>query len=277
MEKGILGTQRLKEKVAIVTGAGCIAPGWGNGRATAVLFAREGAKVLAADINPGSAVETAEIIRSEGGECTVCETDVTRSDAVAKMVSACLDAYGRIDILHNNVGILIPGGAAETSEEDWDVVCNVNLKSIFLTCKHVIPQMQKQKGGSIINVSSISSRRYLGINYISYPTTKAAINQFTRMTAVQYGPWGIRCNAILPGFVRTPMVEKTVIAAMQKSTNPDATVEGYYAKREAQIPLRRMGDAWDVAKAALFLASDESLYITGIELVVDGGVELIID
>jgi NAD(P)-dependent dehydrogenase (short-subunit alcohol dehydrogenase family) len=264
-----MGKDRLKDKVAIVTGAGSIAPGWSNGRATAVLFAREGAKVLAADINPQSAEETAEIIRSEGGECTVCETDVTKSTAIARMVSTCLDAYGRIDI--------IPGGAAELSEEDWDFVYNVNLKSIFLTCKHVIPQMQKQKGGAIINVSSISSRRYLGINYISYPTTKAAINQFTRMTAVQYGPWGIRCNAILPGFIRTPMVEKTVISAMQKSTNPDVTVESYYAKREAQIPLRRMGDAWDVAKAALFLASDESLYVTGIELVVDGGVELILD
>ena len=277
MEKGTMGKDRLKDKVAIVTGAGSIAPGWSNGRATAVLFAREGAKVLAADINPQSAEETAEIIRSEGGECTVCETDVTKSTAVARMVSTCLDAYGRIDILHNNVGILIPGGAAETSEEDWDFVYNVNLKSIFLTCKHVIPQMQKQKGGAIINVSSIASRRYLGVNYISYPTTKAAINQFTRMTAVQYGPWGIRCNAILPGFVRTPMVEKTIVSAMQKSTNPDVTLESYYAKREAQIPLRRMGDAWDVAKAALFLASDESLYITGIELVVDGGVELVLE
>ena len=268
---------RLKDRVAIVTGAGTIAPGWGLGRATAVLFAREGANVLLADINAQSAGETAEIIRGEGGECTVCETDVSKSTAVARMVSTCLDAYGRIDILHNNVGIIIPGGAAEMPEEDWDFAFNVNLKSIFLTCKHVIPQMQKQKVGSIINVSSISSRRYLGINYISYPTTKAAINQFTRMTAVQYGPWGIRCNAILPGFIRTPMVEKTVISAMQKSTNPDVTLESYYAKREAQIPLRRMGDAWDVAKAALFLASDESLYITGIELVVDGGVELILD
>lgn len=259
-----------------MTGAGCIAPGWGIGRATAVLFAREGAKVLAADINPESAEETAEIIRAEGGECTVCETDVSQAASVAKMVSVCRDTYGRIDILHNTVGTLIPGGAAETSEEDWDFVCNVNLKSIFLTCRHVIPQMQKQKEGAIINVSSISSRRYLGINYISYPTTKAAINQFTRMTAVQYGPWGIRCNAVLPGFVKTPMVEQTVVSAVRKSTDPDATADKYYAKREAQIPLRRMGDAWDVAKAALFLASDESQYITGIELVVDGGVELVL-
>jgi NAD(P)-dependent dehydrogenase (short-subunit alcohol dehydrogenase family) len=139
-----MGKDRLKDKVAIVTGAGSIAPGWSNGRATAVLFAREGAKVLAADINPQSAEETAEIIRSEGGECTVCETDVTKSTAIARMVSTCLDAYGRIDILHNNVGIIIPGGAAELSEEDWDFVYNVNLKSIFLTCKHVIPQ---ERGG----------------------------------------------------------------------------------------------------------------------------------
>jgi NAD(P)-dependent dehydrogenase (short-subunit alcohol dehydrogenase family) len=240
------------------------------------LFAREGAKVFAADINTESAEETAEIIRAEGGECTVCETDVSQAGAVAKMVSACQDAYGRIDILHNTVGTLTPGGAAETSEEDWDFVCNVNLKSVFLTCKHVIPQMQKQKEGAIINVSSISSRRYLGINYISYPTTKAAINQFTRMTAVQYGPWGIRCNAILPGFVKTPMVEQTVVSAVQKSTDPEATPENYYARREAQIPLRRMGDAWDVAGAALFLASDDAKYITGIELVVDGGVELVL-
>ena len=270
-------TRRLADKVAIVTGAGSIAPGWGNGKATAVLFAREGARVLAVDIDRAAAKETVAIITGEGGDATVCVADVTAADQVQAMIESCRVTYGQINILHNNVGILAPGGVVEQSEADWDRVVAVNLKSMFLTCKYAIPEMVAQGGGSIINLSSISGLRYLGIDYVSYPTTKAAIIQFTRVTAAQYGPFGIRCNAILPGFVRTPMVEATVVDVFKGeiADDPDAraaAIDEYLAKRTAAIPLGYWGDAWDIARAALFLASDEARYITGIELVVDGGV-----
>jgi NAD(P)-dependent dehydrogenase (short-subunit alcohol dehydrogenase family) len=270
-------TGKLDGKIAIVTGAGSIGPGWGNGKATAVAFAREGARVLCTDINVDAAEETAGIIRDEGGKASVIGGDVSDASAVQAIVDACLDAYGRIDILHNNVGIVAPGGAVEQSEEDWDRAVAVNLKSMFLTCKYVIPHMQAQNGGAIINLSSISSLRYMGINYVSYPTTKAAINQFTKVTAAQYGPWNIRVNAILPGFNRTPMVDHAVVEMIKRGTNADMTVEKYLAWREAKIPLRRWGDAWDIAKAAVFLASDDAGYITGLEMVVDGGATLILD
>ncbi|MDA0785530.1 MAG: SDR family NAD(P)-dependent oxidoreductase [Proteobacteria bacterium] len=277
---------RLKDKVALVTGAGSIGPGWGNGKATAVALAREGAKVFCADINPDAARETAELIRGEGGTAKVFAADVSQADQVEAMVASCTDAFGRIDVLHNNVGIVAPGGAVEQTEEDWNRVVAVNLTSMFLTCKNVIPIMQAQNGGSIINLSSISGLRYMGINYvsyrylvrqkISYPTTKAAINQFTKVTAGQYGRWNIRVNAILPGFNRTPMVDNAVVEMVRQGTDPDMTLEKYYAWREEKIPLRRWGDAWDIANAAVFLASDESSYVTGLELVVDGGATLML-
>ncbi len=268
---------RLEDKIAIVTGAGSIGPGWGNGKATAVSFAREGAKVLCTDINRDAAEETASIIRGDGGAASVIAGDVSDADHVQAIVEACLEDFGRIDILHNNVGIVAPGGAVEQSEQDWDRAIAVNLKSMFLTCKYVIPHMQSQNSGAINNLSSISALRYLGINYVSYPTTKAAIIQFTKVTAAQYGPWNIRVNAILPGFNRTPMVDHAVVEMLKRSTNADMTVDKYLAWREAKIPLRRWGDAWDIAKAAVFLASDEASYITGLELVVDGGTTLVLD
>ncbi len=267
---------RLEGRAALVTGAGSIGPGWGNGKAAATLFAREGAKVFCADINGDAAEETASIIRDEGGAAEVFTADVTDPEQVRAMVAACHESFGRIDVLHNNVGIVAPGGTVEQSEENWDRVVAVNLKSMFLTCKSVIPIMQEQNGGSIINLSSISSMRYMGINYVSYPTTKAAINQFTKVTAAQYGAWNIRVNAILPGFNRTPMVDEAVVEVVKQGTDPDMTVQKYYAWREEKIPLRRWGDAWDVANAALFLASDESSYVTGLELVVDGGASLML-
>lgn len=270
-------TGRLDGRTAIVTGAGSIGPGWGNGKATAALFAREGAKVLCTDINADAAAEIADLIAAEGGTALAMTVDVTQRDQVEAMVERCRAEWGRIDILHNNVGIVAPGGVVEQSEEDWDRVVAVNLKSMFLTCKATIPVMQEQGGGAIINLSSISALRYMGINYVSYPTTKAAVSQFTRVTAAQYGPWNIRVNAILPGFNRTPMVEQSVVDMIRRGTNADMTVDKYLAWREAKIPLRRWGDAWDVAKAAVFLASDDSAYITGLELVVDGGASLVLD
>ncbi len=257
---------RLKDKVAIVTGAGSIGPGWGNGKATAVLFARKGAKVVTSDINPQAAEETAGIIRGEGGDASVFEADVTSSDQVAALVEHTLATYGRIDILQNNVGIIEIGGPVEITEDGWDKVIDVNVKSMFLTCKHVLPHMEAQGSGAIVNVSSIASMRYVGYPSVSYNASKGAINQFTQNVAVQYAARGIRANCVCPGLMNTPMIHASVTGGY----NDDA--EAMVAERDAICPMGHMGDAWDVANASLFLASDEAKYITGHMLVVDGGI-----
>jgi len=169
---------RLKGKVALVSGVGSSGPGWGNGKATAVLFAREGAKVLAADINLDAALETKRIIGGEGGVCEAVSGDVSRASDVAAIVDAGIAAFGRIDVLHNNVGIVEVGGPVETTEESWDRVNDVNLKSMFLTCKRVLPQMERQGKGAIVNIASVSGIRWLGVPYISYAAPKAAVIQF---------------------------------------------------------------------------------------------------
>ncbi|MGA2288786.1 SDR family NAD(P)-dependent oxidoreductase [Bradyrhizobium sp.] len=263
--------ERLKGKAALVVGAGSIGPGWGNGNATAVTFAREGAQVFCVDRNAAAAEETVKIITSEGGEAMAFTADVSRAADVEAMVGACLRAYGRIDVLDNNVGIAEMGGVVEVSEADWDRVFAVNLKSAFLAMKHVIPVMARQRGGSIINISSIASIRHTGVSYVTYAATKAAINQMTRTTAVEFARQHIRVNAILPGLMKTPMVEHSVGLA---ASYAEGDVEAMWRARDAQVPMGHMGDAWDVANAALFLASDESRYVTGIELVVDGGITL---
>ena len=199
--------QRLKGKTAMVVGAGSIGPGWGNGKATAVAFAREGARVFCADINLAAAEETVGLIKAEGGVATAHRADVSQPADVAAMVEACAAAYGRIDVLDNNVGIAVVGGVVELPEADWDRVFAVNLKSAYLTMKHAIPVMEKQGGGSIINISSIASIRYTGVPYATYYATKAALNQLTKTTAVEYAGKRIRVNAILPGLMKTPMVE----------------------------------------------------------------------
>ena len=263
--------QRLKGKTALVVGAGSIGPGWGNGKATAVTFARQGAQVFCVDRDAAAAKETADIIAGEGGEAAAFTADVSRADDVAAMVAACLEAYGRIDVLDNNVGIAETGSVVDVSEADWDRVFAVNLKSAFLAMKHVIPVMARQGGGSIINISSIASIRHLGISYVTYATTKAAMNQMTRTTAVEFAARKIRVNAVLPGLMKTPMVENSAGLA---ASYAKGDVEAMWRARDAQVPMGHMGDAWDVANAALFLASDESKYVTGIELVVDGGITL---
>jgi len=258
--------ERLKGKVAIVTGAGSIGPGWGNGKATAVLFAREGAKVFAVDRDFKAAEETRDLIVREGGDCAVQEGDVSKATDVETLVHRCMETYGRIDILHNNVGIVEIGGPVETSEESWDRVHAVNLKSIFLTCKYVIPHMERQGGGAIVNISSVSGIRWLGIPYISYSATKAGVLQLTQAVAMQYASKNIRCNCILPGFINTPMVHKSLA-----DVYAGGDIQKMIEIRNRQCPMGKMGDAWDVAYAALFLASDEAKYITGIQLIVDGG------
>jgi NAD(P)-dependent dehydrogenase (short-subunit alcohol dehydrogenase family) len=258
-------TQRVKGKVILVSGAGSIGPGWGNGKASAVLYAREGAHVFAVDRSKDAAAETAEIIRAEGFQCVPWTADVTDSRAVEQMVQACVERFGRVDVLHNNVGIGGRGGPVETSEELWDRIMAVNVKSMFLTCKHVIPVMLAQGGGSIINVSSLSGVRALRPE-VAYATSKAAVNGFTINVAMQYAAQNIRCNAILPGLMNTPLVAVTLAASVAEDEKAKIMRE-----RDALSPTGTMGTGWDIAHAALFFASDDSKYVNGSIFLVDAG------
>jgi len=258
---------RLKNRVAIVTGAGSVGPGWGNGKATAVLFAREGAKVFASDIKLAAVEETKSIIDREKGVCSIMQVDVSKAAEVKAMVDQCLKTYGRIDILHNNVGIVTVGGPVEIDEATWDRVMAVNLKSMYLTCKNVLPIMEKQGGGVITNIASIAGIRGLGVPYVTYSTTKAGILGFTQSVALQYATKNIRANSILPGLMNTPMIVEPL-----KGVYGGGDVQRMIEVRNQQCPTKKMGDAWDVAYAALYLASDEAKYVTGLQLVVDGGI-----
>jgi NAD(P)-dependent dehydrogenase (short-subunit alcohol dehydrogenase family) len=257
--------ERLQKKVAFVTGLGSVGPGWGNGKAAAVVYAREGACVFGVDINLAAAEETKAIIEEEGGACTVMKGDVTSGADIAAAVERCIDQYGGLDILHNNVGILEVGGCVEASEESWDRVNAVNVKSMFLTCKYILPHMERQGGGAIVNISSIASTHHLGTTYISYSASNAAVNQLTQSVAIQYASKNIRANSILPGFMNTPMVVESLTAAY------GGDVQAMIERRDALCPSGKMGTAWDVAYAALFLASDEAKYVNGAQLVIDGG------
>jgi len=259
-------SKRLADKVAIVTGAGSVGPGWGNGRATAVRFAEEGAKVFAVDCDLDSVAETIARATETGGTISTHQCDVTNSAAVAAMVKACMDKWGRIDVLVNNVGGSAAGGPVELPEDVWDEQIAVNLSSVFLTCKHVLPIMEKQASGSIINLASTSGIRWTGSAQVGYAATKAGVIQLSRVVAVQYAAKGIRVNSIVPGQLHTPMVEARLA---KQRTGGD--VEALLHQRLKRIPLGFAGDGRDTANAALFLASDEARFITGTEIVVDGG------
>ena len=258
--------QRLAGKVALIVGAGSVGPGWGNGRAISVLFAREGAKVFGADKSIDAAAETKRLAEAEGHTIAIGEVDVTNPESIKAMVDACLQTYGRIDVLVNNVGGSAPGDVVSMPLEVWDRQFDVNVRYVFLTCKHVIPIMIRQGGGSIVNLSSIAALAHFGPEVVAYSTAKAGLIQFTRVTAVRYAPNNVRCNIIVPGLMDTPLVEHRL--AGERS---GGDVEALRRRRNSQPPMGRMGTAWDVAYAALFLASDEARYITGAELVVDGG------
>jgi NAD(P)-dependent dehydrogenase (short-subunit alcohol dehydrogenase family) len=257
---------RLQDRIAIVTGAGCVGPGWGNGRATAVRFAEEGAKIFAVDRDLDTVKETVDRVRAVNGEIITHQCDVTGSASVEVMVKSCLDRFGRIDILVNNVGGSAHGGPVEMSEEVWDAQVDANLKSVFLTLKHVLPVMERQKRGAIVNVASTSGLRWTGAAQVGYAATKAGVIQLTRVVAVQYAGKGIRVNTVVPGQLHTPMVEARL--AKQRA---GGNVEALLKSRLARIPIGFMGDGRDTANAALFLASDEARFITGTEIVVDGG------
>ena len=257
---------RLKEKVAIVVGAGQT-PGdtIGNGRATAILFAREGAKVMLVDRDLDAAKSTEAAIAEEGGEAKSFQADITKEADCQAMAEACVDRYGRIDILHNNVGIgAADGDTVDVSEEVWDLTMAVNLKGMFLTCKYVLPVMRKQESGVITNISSTASLKASSI--VAYKTSKGAVNTFTHALAMGNARYGIRANAILPGLMDTPMAIEG--HSQRRGIDKDAL----RAERDAEVPLKaKMGTAWDTAYAALFLASDEARFITGVLLPVDGG------
>lgn len=264
---------RLEGKTAIVVGAGSIGPGWGNGKAVAVGFAREGARVVCADINPDACLETVDIIGAEGGTALAVTVDVTDAVQVSRMIDQCIEEFGSLNVLHNNVGIGFLGGVVDASIDEWNRALSVNVTSAVLTMKYAIPHMVETGGGSIINISSVAGIRWSGIPYIGYGASKAALNHLTRLTAGEYASRNIRVNAILPGMLLTPMVAENAKLAGAYTGN-DNDIEAMWEKRNAQIPMGHMGDAWDVANAAIFLASDESKYVTGIELVVDGGLSL---
>jgi NAD(P)-dependent dehydrogenase (short-subunit alcohol dehydrogenase family) len=259
-------TGRLAGKVALITGAGSVGPGWGNGRAAAVLFAREGAKVFAVDLKPDALTETVSLIDDDGGTVHTHTCDVTDSASVAGAVEACRDTFGRVDVLVNNVGGSRAGGPAELSEEDWAAQLDYNLTSVYLTCRHVIPVMREQGGGSIVNTASTSGIRWTGSAQVGYASAKAGVIQLSRVLAVQHAADGIRANTVVPGQLHTPMVE-----ARLATQREGGDVETLLARRQARIPLGFMGDGRDTAYAALFLASDEARFVTGTEIVVDGG------
>ncbi len=259
---------RLQGKIAIVIGAGQgPGEGLGNGRATVLRFAREGARVLAVDRNLASAEETVAMARQEGGDCAAFEADVTRELTLKAAIDAAGQRWGRVDILHNNVGVSIAGGDAsplEITEEAFDRVAAINLRGTIMACKHVLPVMRRQRSGAIINISSVAAWE----NYplVAYKATKAGMIAYTQQIAIQNAAYGIRANVILPGLMDTPMAVDTRARASGRTRAEVA------AERDAKVPLRnRMGTAWDVANAALFLASDEASFITGVSLPVDGG------
>lgn len=254
--------KRLENKAIIVVGAGTRGEGIGNGKAAAILYAREGAMVLCVGRGEKAAGLTVKAIRDEGGCAELCVADVVNEKDCERVIATCLEKFGKLDVLHNNVGIGGEGELISAAEEDWERVFDVNVKGMFLMCKHAIPRMIEGGGGSIINVSSIRSIRPTSPT-VSYASSKGAVNTLTLYIAYHYGKYNIRANALLLGAIDTPMVRP----ALEREKDPKAALEW--------IPLRRLGSPFEGAKAAVFLASDDSSYITGVLLPVDGGLSIV--
>jgi len=255
--------KRLDGKRVAIIGAGSVGAGWGNGKATAVRFAREGAKVLCVDRNAAAAEETAGLIRSEGGVSEILAVDVTDREAGAAVMAAMRAHWGGIDVLDYNVGISQAGGVLETSDADWERIFDINLSAAMRLTRAVLPAMREQGAGALIYVSSLAAVFSAPYSFVSYEVSKSALIRLARSVAHENACYGIRANAILPGLIDTPHVNAYVDA----ETPP----EDLAARRAAMVPMGRQGTAWDVANAALFLASDEAGFVTGIELRVDGG------
>lgn len=267
---------RMTGKVTLVLGAGSSGhgeaghgeeergEGWSNGAAAAALYAHEGARVVCVDLVLEAADATRARVAHAGGEALALAADVTRSDEVAAAVARTLEAYGRIDVLHNNVGVTIMGGPLEVSQESWQRGLDLNLTGAFLACKHVLPVMLAQGRGAIVNISSVAAVTISEYPYASYYASKAGLNHFTRAMALQYARQGIRVNAVMPGVIDTPLIYRQIAGQY-------GSVAEMVRARDAKSPTGRMGSAWDVAYASLFLASDEAAYVNGVCLPVDGG------
>jgi NAD(P)-dependent dehydrogenase (short-subunit alcohol dehydrogenase family) len=260
---------RLAGKVAIVTGAGCIGPGWGNGRAITARFIEEGASVLAVDRSPDALVETMALVKASKDMIASHICDVTDADQLEGMIDACQKHFGGLDILVNNVGGSAKGGAVDLSAAAWQAQIDYNLTSVFTACKLALPLMVAQKSGAIVNIASTSGLRWTGAAQVGYAASKAGVIQLSRVTAVEFAKHGIRVNTVVPGQLHTPMVEAR-LAGQRAGGDVDALLQ----QRLARIPLGFMGDGRDTANAVLFLASDEARFITGTEIVVDGGMSV---
>ena len=269
LDKGSSDMGRLAGKVAIVTGAGCIGPGWGNGRAITARFIEEGASVLAVDRSPDALVETMALVKASKDKIASHICDVTDADQLEGMIDACQKHFGGLDILVNNVGGSAKGGAVDLSAAAWQAQIDYNLTSVFTACKLALPLMVAQKSGAIVNIASTSGLRWTGAAQVGYAASKAGVIQLSRVTAVEFAKHGIRVNTVVPGQLHTPMVEAR-LAGQRAGGDVDALLQ----QRLARIPLGFMGDGRDTANAVLFLASDEARFITGTEIVVDGGMSV---
>ena len=255
----------LKDKIAIVSGCGSIGNGFGNGRAIATLLARQGAKVIGTDINEEAGKNTADFIKKEGNEFTFYKVNMTDEASVKKFFNETETKNKKIDILVNVVGQSEPGGPVEIDSNTWQQQFMLNLNTAYFCIKYAIPIMEKNSGGSIVNISSVAGLRYVGKPQVGYSSSKAALIQMTKTTAVIEAKKNIRLNCVVPGLMHTPLVDRLA----QKYADGD--YEGFVKKRHNQVPMGRMGESWDVANAVLFLCSDEAKYITGTEIIVDGG------
>ena len=260
-------SNRLTNKIVLVAGAGSSAPGWSIGKACSVAMALHGATVAALDFDLAAATETVREIEKVGGRAIALKADVGDAEAMAAAVDQVIEAFGRIDVFHANAGISQTGGPEDITLAQWQRIQHVNVDSLLIASKLIIPHMRRQGSGSIVTVASVAGTRYIGYPHLAYSVSKAALIHFTRMLAQQYAGDGIRANVVIPGLIDTPRIQKNVAHMFDPNS-----IDNARQARDKQVPMGRMGTAWEVANAVVFLASDEASYVTGTELVVDGGI-----